>query len=88
MAALVFADDSAVANPDGDLIKVRFTARTGDGQTEPTGTLILTHWASLQLAASLFEALKRAGKQQQATVIDMKKARRVRAKLAKEPALQ
>lgn len=87
MAIVIFADHSAVANPDGELIKVGLTMRTGAKEYADTGTVVLTKWAATQLVASLCEALKEASKQSKAEVIlmEMKKTKRAAAKLAAEP---
>lgn len=85
MANVIFADIGPVANPSGDLIKIALSMKAGNNEEAETGTLVLTQWAAMLLAASLYEALKSANKQREAKVIDMKKAKR---KLDAEPGLR
>lgn len=82
MALVIFADHTAVANPDGDLIKIAFTMRAGGKDCAETGTVVLTQWAAMQLAASVYEALKTASRQREAQVINLGKMKARRAKAA------
>ena len=85
MATVIFSDIGPTANPSGYLIKVVLAMKTGENEEAETGTLVLTQWAAMLLAASLYEALKSASKQREAKVIDIKKAKR---KLDAEPGLR
>jgi hypothetical protein len=83
---IVFADHDANACPDGDLIKITLHARDGSRKAEPVAMLVVTRWVALRLVGSTLAAVREAeagiGK------APVTKLRRLRKKLADEPALK